>query len=192
MSLHRAEVRFEHFLRQLANHEGLSSLGICFGCLMVIVALGVVVVQRMFFAPQNDSVAQRSKRYDELLGHIRGLEALRSERELLVQRVVRVVQGWGETGSASGAAPGDAAAKFARESIDQLGDNVRSLKREHQLMLRHCIAALGQHDASGVFRVEAPSDVWQKAMAQAATASRVEELLDTDDDDEVNDGRKRK
>jgi hypothetical protein len=168
-----AELGIENFITQLIRHEGMRSLAITFVCLIIVVILAVIVFRKLFFASDAGSAssgkpsskaqidAQR-QHYQDLLGHIRALEALRHERELLSRRILRVVQSWQKKDENRTAAPG-----ATSEQVDDLADQMRIMKREHQLLSMNCVAALGERDTAGVFRQDQQNQVWQKALAQA-------------------------
>lgn len=184
-----AEIGIEHFFAELIKHEGMRSLAITFVCLIIVVILAIIVFRKLFFSPDSGNgvsskseLESRRQHYQDLLGHIRGLEALRHERELLSRRVLRVVQSWQKLDENRTAAPG-----ATSEIVDDLADQIRIMKREHQLLSMNCIAALGERDTAGVFRVDQQNQIWQKALAQAQREIEQKEKFMNDEEIEAED-----
>lgn len=189
------EMGFERLISEIIKHEGMTSLMITFVCLIIVIVLSIIAYNKIFFSSSSSKsgggknsksdLEARRQQYQDLLGHIRALEALRSERELLNRRVLRVVQSWQKRDENRTAAPG-----ATSDIVDDLADQVRIMKREHQLLSMNCVAALGERDTAGVFRADPQNQVWQKALAQAEREvakqrNMTQEEIDAEDEEDV-------
>ena len=183
-----AELRAEHFFANFLQHEGLRSLLICFICLIIVIVIAVIMIRQLYYAPTKpgdgspEDLKMKRKVYEDILGHIRGLEALRHERELLSKRALRVVQSWQKKDENRTAAPGATA-----EVVDDLADDIRIMKREHQLLMMNCTAALGERDTAGVFRVDKQNAIWQQAITKAQRDLEKEKNMSAREIEEIED-----
>jgi hypothetical protein len=205
-----------HFYSHMIASGGLTSILVCLGCLVVVLAVVFFFFGRWFLARKanagRDAAVDelRRKHYEEILGHMRALETLRLERELLAKRALRVVQSWEhQLPTMSEPVEGPGAAKNPKKKavtlVEDLAEEIRMLSREHQLLLRNTVAALGEHDTAGVLKVDKGNAVWQKALesaqretekkmraAMAAGGASTCELLPSSDDDETGAAAKKK
>ncbi len=190
------ELKLEHFVGHLLKHDSLKYLLITVTCFVVVLIISVFILRKLFFSDEpkiaKSQIEKQQKYYQDLLGHIRGLEALRHERELLSKRVMRVIQSWQKKDEHGTAAPG-----ATSEIVDDIADQMRIMKREHLLLQMNCTAALGEKDSAGVFRADPQNQVFQKAFAAAQKDLEKKmqqksqmELLESDEEEDKEDVRK--
>lgn len=190
----------EHFYAHLFQSGGLVSILICIVCLIIVFAIVFFFATKTYMASRRQAAAGgpqveelRRRQYQEVLGHMRALESLRLERELLVKRTLRVVQSWQhmlpifsdpvqQQQQQKNESDKDTEKRLANKKavtlVEDLAEEVRQLGREHQMLLRNCIATLGEHDTAGVLKPDEGSAVWQKALehAQRDAEKRIREM----------------
>ena len=71
--------------------------------------------------------------------------------------------------------------------MDDLADDIRIMKREHQLLMMNCTAALGERDTAGVFRVDKQNAIWQQAITKAQRDLEKEKNMSAREIEEIED-----
>jgi hypothetical protein len=154
-----------HFLKS----EHIPTLVISAVALVVVVICAGLFVWRFFLIEgQRGPAAEREARelYDRLLAHVRALEAMRLEREMLLRRMFRAAAKWEHP-----------------DDMNTLADEFRLAKREQQMLARNCVMALGDRDTAGIIRIDKASSVWERAMeaTEQARARRAAGVATGDD-----------